>query len=88
METETNVEKRRYNLKTAGLRLRNYFSKRNFDTGFEISFFGTMNTTLYTQSEQPRVEVGSQSYSAAKALLTKAFHSDITEQFKNNKTII
>ena len=31
------------------------FSKRNIDTGFEISFVGTVDISTYTQSEQPRV---------------------------------
>ena len=36
----TDVEKPRYSLKTPGLiNLRNFFHKRNFDTGFENSFF-------------------------------------------------
>ena len=37
------------------LRLRNLFSKRNFDTEFEISFVGTINISSHTQSEQLRV---------------------------------
>ena len=36
------------------LRLRKI--RKNFDTGFEISFVGTMNISLYTQSEQPSVQ--------------------------------
>ena len=36
-------------------RLRNFFSKRNFDTGFEISSVGIPEISPYTKSEQPRV---------------------------------
>ena len=45
----------RHSLKTPSLRLCNFFSKKNFDTEFEISLFGTMDISPYTQSEQPRV---------------------------------
>ena len=48
-------ENPRYSLKTPSLKLCNFFSKRNFDTGFEISFVGTMDISSYTQYEQPRV---------------------------------
>ena len=33
----------------------NFFSKRNFDTGYEISSFGILEFSLYTKSEQPRI---------------------------------
>ena len=49
------MENPRYSLKTSSLRLHNFFSKRNFETEFEISFVGTMDISSYTQSEQPRV---------------------------------
>ena len=49
------MENLRYSLKTPSLRLRKFLSKRNFDTGFEISFVGTMDISPYTQSELPRV---------------------------------
>ena len=32
-----------------------FFSKRNFDTGFGISFVGTLDISSNTQSGQPRV---------------------------------
>ena len=32
-----------YSLKTPSLRRRNFFYKRNFNTGFETSFVGTMD---------------------------------------------
>ena len=51
----TDVENPRYSPKTSSLRFRNFFSKRNFDIEFEISFVGTMDISLYTQSEQRRV---------------------------------
>ena len=35
--------------------LRNLFSRKNFNRGFEISFDSTMNISMYTQSEQPMV---------------------------------
>ena len=43
MDRLTDVENQRYILQTPSLRLHNFFSKRNFDTGFEISFVGTMD---------------------------------------------
>ena len=49
------MENPRYSLKTPSLGLRNFFSKRNFDTGFEISFVGTIDISSYTQSKQPRI---------------------------------
>ena len=55
-DSQTDVENTRYSLKTPNLRLNNFLSKRNFDTGFEISFVGTMDISLYTKSEQPKVE--------------------------------
>ena len=33
----------------------NFFPKRNFDTGFQIIFVGTMDISSYTNSGQPRV---------------------------------
>ena len=51
----TDVEKPRYTRKWLSLRLRNFFSKRNFDTGFEISSVGIPEISPYTKSEQPRV---------------------------------
>ena len=36
------------------LRLHNFFFKGNFNTGFDISFVGTMHIWSYTQSEQHR----------------------------------
>ena len=55
MDWPVHVENPRYSLKTPNLRPRNFFSKRNFDTEFEIYFVGTMDIQSYTQSEQPRV---------------------------------
>ena len=49
------MENQRYNLKPPSFRLRNFIFKRNFDTRFEISFAGTIEISLYAQSEQPRV---------------------------------
>ena len=49
------MENPHYSLKMPSLRLCNFFSKRNFDTGFKISFVGTMVISSYTQSEQPRL---------------------------------
>ena len=43
MDDLTDVENPHFSLKTPSLRLGNFFSKRNFDTGFEISFVGTMD---------------------------------------------
>ena len=37
------------------LRLCNFFSKRNFDTGVGISFVGIPEISPYTKSEQPRI---------------------------------
>ena len=51
----TDVENPLYNQKTQTLKLRYYFTKRNFDTESKISFVGTMDISSYTQSEQPRV---------------------------------
>ena len=50
----TDVENPRYNLKTPSLRLRNFFSKKNFDTGFEISSVGTPEISPYTKFHQYR----------------------------------
>ena len=52
-EGRTDKKNQHHSLKTPSLRLRNFFSKRNFDTGLEISFVGTMDISSYTQSEQP-----------------------------------
>ena len=41
--------------KTTNLRLRNLFSKRNFDTGFQINFVSTMDISPYTQSNQRKI---------------------------------
>ena len=49
----TDVENQRYSLEMQSLRFRNFFSKKNFDTRFEISLFCTMNMSSYMQSEQP-----------------------------------
>ena len=48
------LEKPRYTRKWLSLRLRNSFSKGNFDTGFEIISVGIPETSPYTKSE-PRV---------------------------------
>ena len=45
----------RYSLNTPSLRLRNFFSMRDFGTEFKIRFVGTMDISSYTKSEQPRV---------------------------------
>ena len=37
------------------LLLRNFFSKKNFDKGFEISSVGIPEISPYTKSEQPRI---------------------------------
>ena len=62
MDFLTDVENPRYSLKTPCLRLRvfskngkNFFSIRNFDTEFEISFVSTMDISTYTQSDQARI---------------------------------
>ena len=55
MDGRTDVEKGFYSLKTPSLRFCNFFSKRNFDTGFEISFVGTLDISSYTKSEPLRV---------------------------------
>ena len=47
----------RYSLKTPSLRLSNFFSKRNFETGSEISFVGRIDISSNTKSEQPRAKV-------------------------------
>ena len=44
----TDVENPRYSQKAQTLRLQNFFSKGNFDTGSEISFIGTMDISSYT----------------------------------------
>ena len=49
------VEKPRYSRKWLILRLRKFFSKRNLDTGFEISSVGILEISPYTKSEQRRV---------------------------------
>ena len=41
MDWLTDVENPRYSLETTSLRHRNFFCKRNFDTGFAISFIRT-----------------------------------------------
>ena len=41
--------------KMASLRLFNCFSKRNFDTEFEISSIGILDISPCMKSEQPRV---------------------------------
>ena len=51
----TNVENPRYNLKQLSLRLCNFFLKRNFDTGYKISFVGILDISTYTKSEQSSV---------------------------------
>ena len=51
----TDVEKPRYTQKWPCLRLRNFISKRNFDTGFEISSVGIPEISPYTKSEQPSI---------------------------------
>ena len=38
-----------------GLNSHNYFSERNFDTGFEISSVNILNISPYKKSEQPRI---------------------------------
>ena len=51
----TDVETPSYVLKTQSLRLHNFISKRNFDTGFEISYVGILDISPYTKSELRRV---------------------------------
>ena len=52
---QNSLENPLYSPKTQSLRLRKFFSKKKFDTGFEINFVGTMNISSYTQSEQARI---------------------------------
>ena len=51
----TNVEKPRYTRKWLCLRLRNFFSKRIFDTRFDIGSVDISEISQHTKSEQPRV---------------------------------
>ena len=51
----TDVEKLRYMQKWPFLRFLNFFSKRNFDTGYEISSVGITDFSVYTKSEQLRI---------------------------------
>ena len=57
------VENPRYSLKTPSLRLCNLFSKRNFDTNFEISFAVTMDISLYAQFQKSKVGLGNSIFS-------------------------
>ena len=51
----TDVENTRYSLKRLSLKLRNFYSKRNFDTELEIGSVGIPEISPYTKSEQPTV---------------------------------
>ena len=51
----TDVEKPSYTHKWLSLRLGSFFSKRNLDTGFEISSVDIPEISPHTKCEQPRV---------------------------------
>ena len=51
----TDVKKSRYTRKWLGFKLRNFYSKRNFDTELEIGSVGIPEFSPYTKSEQPTV---------------------------------
>ena len=51
----TDVGKPRWTRKWPSLRLCNFFSRRNFDRGFEISSVGILDISPYPKSEQHRV---------------------------------
>ena len=55
LEKVTDVQNPCQSLKQLSLRLHNFFPKKNFDTGFEISSVGIPEISPYTKSEQPRV---------------------------------
>ena len=49
------MTKQFYAQKLQFFRPRNFFSKKNFDTGFGINSVGIPGISPYTKSEQPRI---------------------------------
>ena len=55
MQTLTKVENSRHNLKTPSLKHCFFYFQEEFDTGLELNFVGTMDTSTYTQFQQPKI---------------------------------